>query len=59
MDLGQPGAATSSPARVRQRISPELAKKINGRTTPSRGASAYPHVWSARDTGAPSGPGAR
>ena len=39
--IGSPSrAASSSPAVVRQRVSPEYARKITGRTTPSRSASA-------------------
>ena len=40
---GSPSRAdSSSPARVRHRASPEYARKITGRTTPSRSASPYP-----------------
>ena len=35
-------ALTSSPALVRQRIWPEYARNMTGRTTPSARASAYP-----------------
>ena len=55
---GSPSRAdSSSPARVRHRASPEYARKITGRTTPSRSASPYPYEWSAADRSAPSGSG--
>ncbi|GAB3872793.1 hypothetical protein GCM10027610_138830 [Dactylosporangium cerinum] len=39
--IGSPRrAASSSPAEVRQRVSPEYARKMTGRTTPSARASA-------------------
>jgi hypothetical protein len=39
--IGSPSrAANSSPALVRHRVSPEYARKITGRTTPSVSASA-------------------
>jgi hypothetical protein len=43
--IGVPSVAViSSPARVRQCISPEYARKITGRTTPSASAGPYPYT---------------